>query len=734
MGLINAIQSVIYFSRGGRLIRWDSRKHPRDKNGRFKKIGGSSFLYGAPQQVTFTDPGGSRPSPTGGGGAPRPNAAHAGRPTTKVDLDPGDRVYGLATGSKVVQHADGTGTYYVTGKYNDRIHLNARGVQTILRDKVNKAKVEHVVPGQIVRANNEQEADQILRGPERKISHKYGDVTVRIPEGSVVQRTGRNIVVHHTRDGSATVYNPKDGTHREEKDASTVLPELRKKPTRRQHPNSPDGMVTINQGKGDHIYVVEDGIVVDHRHGPPMFYPVDSSKEPEAIDGDIKSAINEHGGVIRSKSAIAREEQRNRATERAAARQQIKAEQEQDDSSASSSKSKSPSAREIARQKVAEKEYVGEHQIADGSTIPIRWSTGDVGIQLQGKTGRGGYVVRSPDGSGIHFYAGAEPRYYTDIKELPVFQDRSQTASLGKDLGTIEYKASRLDKVYVLKNGVLVQDSFTQDAKYFHVGKKRPDDIPSNKVDGMIEKYELKRVRPPSWNFRDLSKKPKTSSQEAKTHDYRDSREPAYPTGEFDNPTGKSDLAPDFEAKNEAGKNYLDRYKRVSKSDRAAAATNEEPSINTGGLKNASQDSVSHPDLGNIKVTVQPGSQIRQVEKGLIVSYPGSTPSVLFKPDGSHSRVGSSAKEVSDRPVTALVNADGKVVDFHTHMVYGGESDTSPEKVEIPDISKIPDSMFTYFDTQEERDTFLKLLREQGIEELDGLPIELKLQVAKKDK
>ena len=727
MGLINAIQSVIYFSRGGRLIRWDSYKHPRDKNGRFKKIGGSSFLYGAPQQVTFTDPGGSRPSPTGGGGAPRPNAAHAGRPTTKVDLDPGDRVYGLATGSKVVQHADGSGTYYVTGKYNDRIHLNARGVQTILRDKVNKAKVEHVVPGQIVRANNEQEADQILRGPERKISHKYGDVTVRIPEGSVVQRTGRNIVVHHTRDGSATVYNPKDGTHREEKDASTVLPELRKKPTRRQHPNSPDGMVTINQGKGDHIYLVEDGIVVDHRHGPPMFYPVDSSKEPEVIDGDIKSAINEHGGVIRSKSAIAREEQRNRAAERAAARQQIKAdEQEQDDSTKPTPRQKSP-----VEEVLSSKEKEGTTQIADGSTVPIRWSAGDVGIRVNGQAGRGGYVVISPDGSAIQFYAGAKPRYYTDVKsDYPAFKTKPQTASLGKEIGSIEYQASRLDKVYVLKNGVLVQDSFTQDAKFYHPSNKRPGDIPSHKVDGFVEEHGIRRVRPPSWNFQNLDKKSGKAVDSDKPFDYREAKNSVPNEGERDTPTGE----PDFKAKNEAGKNYLDRYKRVSKSDRASAAPNEETPANTGGLNNASQDNVSHPDLGNIKVTVQPGSQIRQVEKGLIVSYPGSTPSVLFKPDGSHSRVGSSAKEVSDRPVTALVNADGKVVDFHTHMVYGGESDTSPEKVDIPDISEIPDSMFTYFDTQDERDTFLKLLREQGIEELDGLPIELKLQVAKKDK
>ena len=685
MGLFNAIQSIVYFSRGGRLVRWEANKHPRDKNGRFQKIGSSStYMYGAGEEVSFDGMGAN-------GNASSPLT---GRNRAKVNLNPGDRVYATSTGSRVVQHVDGTGTMYVGGSAYDKVHLTNAGVTNLLSNPIHQAKLVHSVPGQIVSANSEQEAADALHGTSQKVPHpkaSEGAIHVRVPKGSVIHKTEKDVIVEH-KDGSATVYNAKRGTYREERHAGRVLPGRSSSTVNVNHPHAKNGVAQdIPKEHGDQIYPIDNGIVVQHSNGTGTFYPiidgVVDKNETEAIpEGRVTALINERGGII----------------------------------------SHERSARFISPNDVEVPNSVEKTEKAEnGEEVTYRATPGDVPIRL-----RSSVLVLAPDGSARVYSAktGRVRKFENGREEIPVLQQKPRNVRLGSGK-SIEVKTSRLDNHYIGKDSVIVQDSISGDGvKYTYqgVGEPKVEKVSESQIETELSNASSNVVHKQSYFARKNAYLNNKNGQTTTTQT-RDTSVPDAP-------------------KSDAAQNKPSRPPVEAVGDKSTDAPSDLPSdaVRRARVASAAKGNMpvspdmvdkelDHPELGKIHVRVEPGSTIRQVDNGYVVTYTNSTkPAILFKPDG-HALTGMSKQEINDMPITSQVNSDGSVVDFHEHLVYGGiENDGADAKQQSP-IQDIPESMLIFVDTEEERQNFLKLMREQGIEELDGLPIEVKIQVKKED-
>lgn len=687
MGLINAIQTILYISRGGRLVRWDSRKHPRDKNGRFAKINGSSYLYGRSEHVSFTNGGSSN--------GPGPSSGITSASGKTVQLNPGDRVYGMATGSKVVQHADGTGTFYIGGNYNDRVHVNAKGMQRMLHDPKNRATLEHSVPGQIVQAGSEQEADQILNGRTQKVEHPRapdGVIHVRVPEGSRVHRKDRSIVVQHA-DKSATIYDAKTGIYNDIADAADALPRLKTTTVNVSHPNA-DSPVAVDRMRGDVTHLVSDGVVLEHSAmDGGMFYPLDSSKEPTRIPGGkVSDFINEHGGAIASKK-----------------KSSSVAQTSPDDLASDSFNDVQPDDPSTITKTVS---------LTSGAKVSYRIQYGEIAVTL-----RKNVTVISPDGSGRSYYPSGRVVEHNNVREdVSAFKRTPIELRIPGSDQKITIKRSRMDRVYTLSDGFVVQDYQTTEATAYRRNESNSG-ISTTKlsdadaVDAYVKKHggAKKVVEPLFVRNGEIS----DSAQHGMKNDASSSSEQQKPN---EAPTPEKDKSASLPSDNLPAQ-------AVARARRRAISQGSMPT--SPDLKDVS---MKHPTIGDITVKAEPGSSIRQVDNGFIVSYNDPTkPSILFRKD-SHALTGLTRKEIDGIPVIAQINSDGSVIDFHDHQVYGNVSDEQHGPDYSTYVNGIPDSLLLIVDTQEERDNWLKVLRESGIEEMDGLPIEVKIQVRKKDK
>ena len=159
---IGAIKYVFYLSTNGKLAKWSSDKHPRDKNGRWIKTSSSSYIYGKSERASFS--------------------AVPGSSDVQVTLQPGDRVWRMSTGSRIVQHADGTGEFYVNSNPNDKTNLSAAGVDGMLQVKALDAQLEQAVPGHVVKANNEKDAERAFGSPSTGGSNKSTPSAPRAPK------------------------------------------------------------------------------------------------------------------------------------------------------------------------------------------------------------------------------------------------------------------------------------------------------------------------------------------------------------------------------------------------------------------------------------------------------------------------------------------------------------------------------------------------------------------------
>lgn len=652
------IQTVFFISRLGRLVRWESNKHPRDKNGRFTKVGASTYLYGQSEKATFNMPGQS-------------SNGHQ----TSVELQPGDRVYGMATGSRLVQHADGTGTYYVAGKYNDKLHMNPTGVQRLMNDSKNKPSLIQAVPGQVVRADSEDEANDALNGVSQSIPHSRspeGKVNVRVPKGSTVHKTSNKVIVHH-QDGSASIYDAYYGTYHDYSDASAVLPHLKSREIQVSHPNAEDGQkIAVKRFVGDTISKLDDGILVRHSRAQDgaTFYPLSGESEGERIPAEqVTDFINSHGGIIQSGA------------------------------DAKSAKVDPAAGDPEAKQKT--REY------NDGTKSTYLLRPGEFAVKLRRST-----VVVNPDGTGRSYFPKGGHKEYEDVySEVPAFQPRTVKLRLPDKTKTVEAEVTRFDDVYTLDDGVLTKHMATDEVKFYRwVERGSADSVPVDDFDAFVKEHG--------------GVKSYKEAQFRKTGEV--SVPPLREATEADSSGSKTEELPDTSDRSteRSGDSPSDALRRARAGAIARGQMPQSPEM---------QDASLPFEDSEVSLRVEPGSNIRKVDNGYIVTYNNSSkPAILFKPDGTHSLTGMTKQEINDIPITSQVDAEGNIVDFREHKVYGGISD--PKAPETPNQDDIPEGLIMFVDSEEERENFLKLLKSQGIEELDGFPIEVKIQVRKEKK
>lgn len=162
LSFLGAVKYVFYLSTNGKLAKWSSNKHPRDKNGRWIRTSSSSYIYGKSERASFS--------------------AVPGSSDVQVTLQPGDRVWRMSTGSRIVQHADGSGEFYVNSNPNDKTNLSAAGVDGMLQVKALDAQLEQAVPGHVVKANNEKDAERAFGSPSGGGSTKSTPSAPRAPK------------------------------------------------------------------------------------------------------------------------------------------------------------------------------------------------------------------------------------------------------------------------------------------------------------------------------------------------------------------------------------------------------------------------------------------------------------------------------------------------------------------------------------------------------------------------
>lgn len=297
---------VFFLSKTGKMVKWDAHKHPRDAKGRWKRVGNdNTYIFGSDDKLSLN-----------------PYDHRSGSPT-EINLSPGDRVYQMNTGSHIVQHADGSGTYYISSRADQKKVLTPQGVQNMLQTKGMQPTLKKAVPGAIMQANSEHDAESAVFGtksveevnPPRKSTNaptKAGSIVeryhpaskdpvlIRVPEGSNVRQTSTGFVVRHA-DGSGTDYNAKTGYAREVASHRTATHSQKKKETLVPHPAAEGGEIAIRRAQIDKVYRLREGILVkDYDTGNAVFYPADGGKSKRVQKDNVDSFVKESGGEYKS--------------------------------------------------------------------------------------------------------------------------------------------------------------------------------------------------------------------------------------------------------------------------------------------------------------------------------------------------------------------------------------------------------------------------------------------------